>query len=92
MSSQSTLLFGAARVPAPAAASTAAQPPVPEAEPAKGLSDKELKALKAARGELSHGRQSEIERTEGALMNYAHNWEQRHIVSSSAIAKMKYSQ
>ena len=46
----------------------------------------------AARGELTHGRQPEIERSMGAIMNYVHSWENRSVVSASTIAKMKYSQ
>ena len=72
--SQGRLSFGS---PAPAPAST----PAPAPEPAGGLTEKEIKAAKAAKGELTHGRQQEIERGEGAIMNYVHNWENRGVRS-----------
>ena len=81
--SQGRLPFGAPPAPAPADA------PAPAPAPP---SEKETKAAKLAKGELSHGRQKEIERDEGKIMHYVHNWETRQIVSASAIAKMKYSQ
>ena len=52
----------------------------------------ETKAAKAARGELTNGRQSEILRSENGLLNLVHNWDNRGIVSAATIAKMKHSQ
>ena len=83
--SQGRLSFGS---PAPAPAPT----PAPAPEPAGDLTEKEIKAAMAAEGKFTHGRQKEIERKEGAIMNYVHNWENRTVVSASTIAKMKYSQ
>ena len=83
--SQSHLAFGS---PAPVPAPT----PAPAPEPAGGLTEKEIKAAKAAKGQLTHGRQQEIERGEGAIMKYVHNWENRGVVSATTIAKMKYTQ
>ena len=82
---QSHLAFGS---PAPVPAPT----PAPAPEPAGGLTEKEIKAAKAAKGQLTHGRQQEIERGEGAIMKYVHNWENRGVVSATTIAKMKYTQ
>ena len=45
-----------------------------------------------AHGSLTHGRQSEILRTENGIMNLVHNWDQRAIVTAKAINEMKYSQ
>ena len=43
-------------------------------------------------GALTHGRQAETNRAENGLMNFVHNWDNRAIVSTASIAKMKYSQ
>jgi hypothetical protein len=47
---------------------------------------------KAARGELTNGRQVEILRSENGLLNLVHNWDNRSIVSAATISKMKHSQ
>ena len=64
----------------------------PPAAPVAPPAPKEDAATLKARGSLSHGRQSEINREESGLMNLIHNWENRAVVPASTIAKMKYSQ
>ena len=51
--------------------------------PAAPVAPKEDAAALKARGSLSHGRQSEINREESGLMNLIHNWENRAVVPAS---------
>ena len=60
--------------------------------PAAAVTKKEDRSIKAAKGQLTHGRQKEIDRHEGGLMNFVHNWENKSIIAPATIAKMTYSQ
>ena len=60
--------------------------------PAAAATKKEERYTKAAKGQLTHGRQKEIDRHEGGLMNFVHNWENKSIIAPATIAKMIYSQ
>ena len=59
---------------------------------AEAADTKAARDAKAARGELTHGRQKEIRREANGIMNLVHNWDNRSIVSATTIATMKYSQ
>ena len=60
--------------------------------PAAAVTKKEDRSVKEAKGQLTHGRQKEIDRHEGGLMNFVHNWENKSIIAPATIAKMIYSQ
>jgi hypothetical protein len=64
----------------------------PVATAAEGADAKAVQKAKAARGELTHGRQKEIQRQANGILNLVHNWENRAVVSAKTIAQMKYSQ